>query len=175
MTKNDLFFKILFAIQIALLPIVVATTLISSLPVWATSIALAGVLLAKIWVEVFKDKQNFTHKIMCYIGSVITFAVLLIFLEMKGVIDLWIAILAIVLITLHSAFNIILKKKVMPETIEAIDYCFVLFEILTLIAFTFAFYNITMTNIGLFAIILSTAVSVAYKVYYCIKFRVFHK
>ncbi len=175
MTKNNFLFKTLFAVQIALLPIVIAVDLVKTLPLWAVSVCIAGVLLCKIWVEVFKDKNNKTHKIMALAGTVATFAVLLFFLANKGVIAMWLAILTFVLIVLFATLKVLLMNKVMPETIEAVDYCFNLFELLSLLAFTFAFYNITMTNIGLFAIILSTVVSVTYKVYYCIKYRVFHK
>lgn len=173
MTKNDLFFKILFAIQIAMLPITIAVDLISSTPTWAVCLCIAGVLLAKIWVTVFKNKNNTVHNIIDSIGTVATFTVLLFFFANKQVIPMWLAIVAEILVVLFIALKLFLRKKTMPEIIDAVDYCFTMFEFLTLLAFTFAFYNITMTNIGLFAICLSTAVSVAYKVYYCIKYRVF--
>ena len=172
MAKNDLLFKIICAIQVALLPVVIAFDLISTFPTWAITIAIVGVLLCKIWAEVFKDKHNFMHKILSSIATVATFATLLFFLANKGFIALWLAILTTVLIVLFVVLSIVLRTKVMPELIEAIDYCFVLFEILTLLAFSFAFYYIAMTNIGIFAIILTTAVSVAYKTYFLVKYLI---
>ena len=172
MAKNDLLFKILFAVQVALLPVVYAFDLIETFPTWAVTLAIVGVLLCKIWAEVFKDKHNLIHKILSSVATVATFAALLFFMANKGIIAMWLAILTLVLIVLFVALSIILRSKIMPELIEAIDYCFILFEILTLLAFSFAFYHVTMTNIGIFAIVLSTAVSVAYKLYFCIKYLI---
>jgi len=172
MAKNDLLFKILFAVQVALLPVVIAFDLIETFPSWAVTLAIVGVLLCKIWAEVFKDKHNLMHKILSGVATIATFAVMLFFLEFKGIIAMWLAILTTVLVVLFIALSILLRSKVMPEVIEAIDYCFILFEILTLLAFSFAFYYVTMTNIGLFAIVLTTAVSVAYKAYFCIKYLI---
>ena len=172
MAKNDLLFKILCAIQVALLPVVIALNLISTFPTWAITIAIVGVLLCKIWAEVFKDKHNLMHKILSSVATVASFATLLIFFANKGLIDMWIAILTTVLIALFVVLSVLLRSKVMPEIIEAIDYCFVLFEILTLLAFSFAFYHITLSNIGIFALILTTAVSVGYKAYFLFRYLI---
>ncbi len=170
MTKNDTFFKIIFAIQIALLPIVIASSLFN-MPTWATCLIIGGVVLSKIWVELFKDKHNLLHKTLNGVGTVLTFAVLLAFFASKDILKLWLVIVAGVLIVLYSLISVLLKKEAMPEIVEAIDYCFMMFECLTLVAFCFAFYNEMMANIGLFALILSAGVSFAYKVYHAIKYK----
>ena len=172
MAKNDLLFKIICAIQVALLPVVIAFDLISTFPTWAITIAIVGVLLCKIWAEVFKDKHNLMHKILSSIVTIATFATLLFFLANKALIEMWIAILTTILIILFVVLSVVLRSKVMPEIIEAIDYCFVLFEILTILAFSFAFYHITLANIGIFALILTTAVSVGYKAYFLVKYLI---
>lgn len=169
MSRNDLFFKILFAVELALLPMVIFADLF--LPTWAVSLVIAGVLVAKVWVEVFKDKFNKTHKIINSVGNIAIFAVLLFYFANQGTIKMWMAIVVTVLIVLYSAFSVLLHKKSMPEIVEAIDYCYTMFILLAILAFTFAFFNATILNIGLFAILLSTTFSVAYKVYYCVKHK----
>jgi len=173
MSRNDLFFKILFTVELMLLPLVIFADLF--LPTWAICLFIAGVLVAKVWLEVFKEKFNLKHKIISSIGNIAIFSVLLFFFASKGIIAMWLAVVITILIVLHSIFGVVLHKKSMPEMVDAIDYCFAMFLILALVAFTFAFFNATITTIALYAIFLSAAVSVAYKVYYCIKFKLFFR
>ena len=56
MTRNNLLFKILFAIELALLPMVIFSYLF--LAPWAMGVFIAGVLLAKIWLHIFNDKTK---------------------------------------------------------------------------------------------------------------------
>lgn len=169
MSKNELFFKILFAVELALLPMVIFAGLF--LPEWAVYLMVAGIFVCKVWVEVFKDKHNFSQKVINLIGDVAVFSVLLIYFGVQGKIQLWIAIVVACLVLAYSAFEVLLNSKVMPEIIEAVDYCYVLFKCLTLLALALAFFNVSLTNIGLFALTLSAVVSVGYKVFYCIKYK----
>lgn len=169
MTKNDLFFKILFAIELALLPMVIFAYLF--LPLWAMGLILAGVLLAKIWMELYKDKLSFAHTIIDSVGSIIMFTTLLILFINAGFVNQTLAIADIILIFFMNLFKIVLNNKNMPEFIEAVDYCYVLFEILTLISFIFLAYNNTViVVIGLFTLLLTTAISVGYKLYYFVRY-----
>jgi hypothetical protein len=53
----------------------------------------------------------------------------------------------------------------MPELIDAVDSCFMLFECLALVGLSFVVFYQLIANIALFALILTSAVSVAYKFY----------
>ena len=168
MTRNDIFYKILFAISIALLPMVIFAYLY--LPEWSVSLIIAAILLCKIWIELFKDKTNFQHAIINSIASILIFVTLLIMFTVINSINMTFSIISIVLIVLINIYKIVFFKKSMPEFIDAVDYCYMLFEILTLVAFTFLFYYSLVTNIGLVAIILTAGVSVCYKIYYTFKY-----
>ncbi len=168
MTRNDIFYKILFAISIALLPMVIFAYLY--LPEWSVSLIIAAILLCKIWIELFKDKTNFQHSIINSIASILIFVTLLIMFTVINSINMTFSIISIVLIVLINIYKIVFFKKSMPEFIDAVDYCYMLFEILTLVAFTFLFYYSLVTNIGLVAIILTAGVSVCYKIYYTFKY-----
>lgn len=167
MTRNDTFFKILFAIELALLPMVFFAQML--LPDWSMGLFVAGILVAKIWVELFKNK-TFAHTLINAIGSIVVFSTLLIFFMSLGLINVVLGIFAVVFIVLTNIFKVVLHNKAMPETIEAIDFCYTLFEILTLVAFTFLVFYSLITSIGLFAILLTAVVSVAYKVFYVFKY-----
>ena len=164
MSKNDTFFKILFAIEIALLPLVFFANIY--MPQWTVGLFVAGILLAKVWLELFKDKTNRIHTIIDSVGSIAVFATLIIFCLTTNLISLPLGIAAIILIVAMNLFLPILFGRQMPEFIDAIDFCYMLFECFTLAALTFTAYYSLITNIGLFALLLTSAVSVAYKIYY---------
>lgn len=168
MTRNDIFYKVLFAISIALLPIVIFAYLF--LPEWSISLIIAGILLCKIWIELFRDKTSLQHLIIDSVASILIFSTLLIFFAVIDMINLALAIVAIVLIVFSNIYKIVFFKKTMPEFINAVDYCYMLFECLTLVAFMLLFYYSLLTNIGLVAIILTAGVSLCYKVYYTFRY-----
>jgi len=169
MTRNDTFFKILFAIQIALLPLVMASYLL--MPTWSVGVFIAGVLVAKIWLELFKNKEDRNHVIINAIGSVLTVSSLVIFFTVQGFINVALCVFVVILAVLMSALKVVLNGTTMPEMIDAVDACFMLFECLLLVALTFVVFYQLVTNIALFALLLTSAVSVAYKLYYIMRYN----
>ena len=164
MAKNDTFFKILFSIEIALLPMVIFAE--KFLPKWAMSLFIAGILLAKIWLELFKDKSKKSHIIIDSVGSILVFCTLIIYFMVLNLIAKPLGIVVLLLLVLENLFMPLLFNRRMPEFIEAVDFCYMLFECFVLVAFSLLkYYNLT-TNIGLFALLLTTLVSVAYKIYF---------
>jgi len=171
MTRNNLLFKILFAIELALLPMVIFSNLF--LADWAMGVFVAGVLLAKIWLHIFNDKTKASVTIIS-IGNILVFSVLLIlFMARVEQFNIGLGIAVLILIFLQNIFKIALYNKNISDTIEAVDQCYSLFECLTLIAFTFQLFYFLPTNIGLFAMLLTSAISVLYKVYYTFKYTNF--
>ena len=168
MTRNETFFKILFAISLALLPMTIFSYLF--LPKWAISLFIAGLLLAKIWLELFKDKVKFSHNLIISINSVAVFATLFILFAMSHVINTALAVVVIVAIVLMYTMKLLLFKHNMPEYIDAVDYCFMIFECLTIAGLAIANYYVLITNIGIFALMITALVSVAYKVYFSFKY-----
>jgi len=168
MTKNDGFFKILFAIEIALIPMVVFANMF--LENWALSLFIGGILVVKIWRQVFKEKDNNAHAIIDSIASVIEFSSLIIYFAVQKMLILPLSIVAVVVLILFGLLKIVFVNVKMNETIEAVDFCFVIFEFLTLIALiVLPFFN-QIATITLWTIVLCGAVSVIYKVYYGFKY-----
>ena len=110
MTKNDTFYKILFAIEIALMPLVIAASIL--LPAWSVSVFIAGLLIVKIWLKLFKDKEKSSHIIINAISSVATIMPLVIFFTFKGYIAVYLCVLVSIFVLLMSLFNIYLKNKI---------------------------------------------------------------
>ena len=174
MTRNDTFFKILFAIEIALLPLVMAAYIL--MPDWTVGLFIAGVLAAKIWLELFKNNDDKTHQIIMMIGNILTISTLVIFFMVEGYITVALGTSVVILCVLFGLLKFFMKDNTMPEIVEAVDTCYMLFECLLLIGLTFVVFHELVTTIALFTLLLTSAVSVGYKVYHAFKYnRVFDK
>ncbi len=167
MTRNETFFKILFAISLALLPMTIFAHLY--MPDWSISLFIAGLLLAKIWLELFKDKSVLGDNVILAINSVAVFTTLSILFVVKGLIGTALAVGLIVAVVLMQAMRLFLFKYNMPDMIDAVDFCHVLFEAFTLVGFAIITFYDLIANIGIFAMLLTACVSVVYKVYYVFK------
>ena len=167
MTRNDTFFKILFAIEVALLPLVIAANLL--FPFWSVGLFIASILIVKIWMELFKNKTDFSHIIINAVGNVLTISTLAIFFNVLGYISLVLTILVVILAILANVFKVVFFNKQMPEMIQAVDTCHMMFEYLVITGFALLLYYGLINDIALFAMLLTSAVSVGYKVYYLFK------
>lgn len=169
MTRNDTFFKILFAIEIALIPLVMAAYIL--MPEWTVGVFIAGILVAKIWLELFKNKQNVVHARIMAIGNILTISSLVIFFTIYNYINLAICIVVVALVVLMNVFKLALRQDLMPEMIDAVDSCYTLFECLTMIVLAFVTFYVLTTNIALFALVLTSGVSVLYKLYFVLRHK----
>lgn len=169
MTRNDTFFKFLFAIEIALIPLVMAAYIL--MPEWTVGIFIAGILVAKIWLELFKNKQNSLHLKILAVGNILTISSLVIFFTVYNYINLPMCIIAVSLVVLMNVLKIALNKELMPEMIDAVDSCYTLFECLTLIVLAFVTFYVLTTTIAVFALILTSGVSVLYKIYFMLRHK----
>ena len=167
MTRNDTFFKILFAIEVALLPLVMAAD--TMMPTWSVGLFIAGVLVAKIWMEIFKNKEDRAHVIINSIGNILTISSLVIFFAVKNYVNYVLCGFIVVFVILMNLFRILLHGKAMPEMIEAVDTCHVLFECLTVAGLAVIVLNSLMADIALFALLLTAIASVIYKIFYVVK------
>ncbi len=168
MTRNDTFFKILFAIELALLPLVMASYIL--MPNWTVGLFIAGILVVRIWLELFKDKTNKAHQIIMLIGNALSMLTLVIFFMVEGYIDIALGTVTISLVVLCELLKFAMRGKTMPEMIDAVDTCFMLFECLLLIGLTFVIFHELVTTVALFTLLLTAVVSVGYKIYYSIRY-----
>lgn len=163
-TKNDNFYKILFAIEIALLPMVFCANLI--MPTWAVAVTIGIICFVKFWRELFKDKDSRMHSIIGSVASVLEFSVIMIFFMCKGLVNLPLSIVVLVLIALYNVYVQAFYHTQFNDTISSVDFCFKVFEYATLIALAIVMYFAQPVIIAYCAIILSAGVSMGYKTYY---------
>ena len=168
MTRNDTFFKILFAIELALLPLVMASYIL--LPSWTVGLFIAGVLVVKIWMELFKNKQDKTHLIINAIASTLTVSSLVIFFTVFNYINVVLCVFIVIFAVLMNTLQLILKDRHLPEMIDAVDSCYRLFECLLLIGLAIVIFYDLIADIALFALLLTSIVSVLYKAFYLFRY-----
>lgn len=169
MNRNDTFFKILFAIQLAFIPLLFGANIL--LPSWSISLFIAGMLIVKIWLELFKNKDSKTHFALNSIASIAVVSSLSMLFFVKGDLHLALAIVSISLVVLHSVFKFFTFNDQMPELINAVDSCFMMFECLSIGTFTFIMYYSLTANIALFALILTAVASLIYRIFYLCKYK----
>jgi len=173
MTRNDTFYKILFAIQLALLPLTMSAYFL--LPVWSIALFVVSIVVVKIWMELFKNKEDRVHALIGGIGNALTISTLVIFFTVQGFIEsVALCVFVVIFVVLINFFRVFLFNSAMPEMVDAVDACNNIFDYLTLItlavvAFRAVNTTIMFVNIALFALLLTAVVSVAYKIYYIFK------
>jgi len=173
MISKDNFMKLAFAIEMALLPIVICCNLYFSKTV--VGIIVCAVALMFAVREILKNRFDFKSILLGDIATSITISVLLIFLMAIGLMDIAIGVVAVVMTILMNTLHICLCKKGMADFVESVDFCFTLFAFLQVVAtaltlFLPTFFKPSLVLVGAFAIIFTTLISVGYKVYYSFKY-----
>ena len=135
------------------------------MPTWTVGVFVAGVLIAKIWMEIFKNKEIRSHVVINEIGNFLIISSLVIFFTVFKHLNVAMCVVVVALALLMSVLKIVLRDDFMPELIDAVDSCYMLFECLALVGLAFVVFYQLVANIALFALILTSAVSVAYKTY----------
>ena len=169
MTRNDGFYKFLFALELALLPMVVFANLYWAK--WTMGLIIGAVCICNVWREIFKDRTSRQHSLIGLFASVMVFAFLLIYLTVLGYLNPVLASFGLAFIVLYNIFKEILFNKHINETISAVDFCFTIFESVALIAFGFVVMVTQPATIAVWTLLLTSAVSVAYKVYYLFRYE----
>ena len=133
---------------------------------------IGGLLLVKIWFELFKDRYNFEHAIISAISSILTYGVLLILFIVNSYTYTAVLVIALVLVVLYNIFYIATFKFQLPEFVQAVDFCYMLFECIAIASFVLIVYYEIPALIGLFALIITSGIAVVYKIYAIIKLLV---
>ena len=160
---NDMRYKGLFAVQLALLPLIIAFNLL--VDEWAMAIPLGLLVICRLIMGFVKNRASLNEHIMQALADGLTLVFVAIYFAVLGYIPTWLAIVDAVFMVLYEVANVYFFCKPMPDFIDALDFCFVAFIFTTLISLTFVFKVDSVAKVSFLAIMLTTAIVVAYKVY----------
>ena len=161
--NNYMRYRGLFAVELALLPLMVAFKLIVG--TWAVCIPLlllAGCRAVMIFV---KNKAKMEDHIIECVGDAIVLGFLAIYFAVLGFIPNWLSILVCVLLPLYQLANVYFYAKPMNEIIEALDFCFLTFVFTTIISLSFVMAIDVVAKVSFIAIMLTMAIVIIYKLY----------
>lgn len=173
MTKNDTLYKVLFAFILAFIPLVMFVNFVKGMPQWTMGLFVLAILVCYVWMQILKNKTNLTHNVISSIGEVAVFVSLIIFYHNLGFVNLSLTIISIILLVIADVLHVSLYKVYMPEMIQTIEVCRVLFVCLTMVSLIIVFINRLMITISLIALCLSSVILIGYKVFYLIKYTNF--
>ena len=168
MSRNDGFFKILFAIELALIPMVIFAHLY--LETWAMALIIGALAITKLWREIFKDKESRSHSIISILASLCEFCVLITYFAVEDLLLFPLAIVAVIIMILFNVLKFVFANVNINETIQAVDVCMIVFELLTLVAFAIMSFVEEIEIVALWTLVLAGGVSVIYKIYYGFKY-----
>ena len=172
MKSNLTFYKILFAIELALIPMLFFAQF--CLPViWASGLVVVIMLVVKIWQEIFIDRLDENLNTINSSQNIILLSILLIMFIALNKVNVVLGVLVIIFNLLMNIFLIILKNKAMPKVIQSVDFLYMLLYCYTLFGLAFVNYFPVLSLIGLIAVLVCMAVSVFYKCFYIFKYTNF--
>ncbi len=160
---NNMRYRGLFAVQLALLPLIIAFNLL--LAEWAMAIPLALLVVCRLIMGFVKNRASLSEHIIQVIGDALTLGFVAIYFAYLGYIPTWLAVVDCVLVALYEVANAYFFCKPMPDFIDALDFCFLAFIFTTLISLTFVFKVDAVAKVSFLAIMITSAIVVAYKVY----------
>ena len=168
MTKNDYIYKILFAVELALVPLVIFASMF--MPNWSVCIFLICMAVCKIWREILKDKTSFVQNLINSIAGGVGLGVILLYFTCVKAVPIALGVVSIIAVILYNLLRATRFGKHMPDTIDAVDFCYMLFEILLILTLSIIDFYSLASNVAIFAVIITAVVSIAYKVYFLIRY-----
>lgn len=161
--NNYMRYRGLFAVEIALLPLIVAFKLI--IGTWAVCIPLIMLAVCRGVMILIKNKAKVSDHIIECIGDTVILEFLAIYFTVIGFIPTWLSIVVCILVPLYELASVYFYAKPMNDIIEALDFCYLAFVFTTIISLSFVMAIDVVAKVSFIAIMLTSAIVVAYKVY----------
>ena len=161
--NNYMRYRGLFAVELALLPLVLAFKLI--IGTWAVCIPLALLAVCRCVMIFVKNKSKKSDHIIESIGDAIILEFLVIYFAVLGFMPAWLSIVVGILVPLYELANVYFYAKPMSDIIEALDFCYLAFLFTTIISLSFVMAVDVVAKVSLIALMLTMAIVIVYKIY----------
>ncbi|MBQ8431159.1 MAG: hypothetical protein IJX26_04415 [Clostridia bacterium] len=172
MNKSFLF-KIMFAIEIALLPIIISAKMI--MPELALSVVVGLILVAKLVMVVIKNPGSTMDIYLDAIGNGIVIVFCLITAACYDYINLVLAIITSVVFVLEEVLRVYFYYKPNNQLVDALNFAVELFIFVTLSSFMMINISNLMLQISTIALLIASAFLVGIQTYKFLYYYVFKK
>lgn len=160
----------LFAVELALLPLIIAFKLL--IGTWAVCIPLLMLAVCRCIMIFMKNPASLIDHIIESVGDAVILVFLAIYFCAIGFIPNWLAIINCILVPLFELANVYFYKKPLPDIIEALDFCFLAFLFTTIISLSFVMVFDVVAKVSFIAVMLTCVINVAYKLYRFLRYYV---
>ena len=171
--NNYMRYRGLFAVELALLPLMIAFKLI--IGTWAVCIPLALLAICRGVMIFIKDKGKLSDHIIECVGDAIVLGFLAIYFAVLNFIPNWLSVVVCILLPLYELANVYFYSKPMNDIVEALDFCYLAFLFATIISLSFVMVMDVVAKVSLIAIMLTMLIVVAYKAYRFLRYYIFSR
>lgn len=171
--NNYMRYRGLFAVELALLPLVLAFKLI--IGTWAVCIPLILLAGCRAVMIFIKNKSKLSDHIIECIGDVVVLGFLAIYFAVLGFIPTWLSVVVCILLPLYALSSVYFYAKPMSDIVEALDFCYLAFVFTTIISLCFVNVIDVVAKVSFIAIMLTMAIVVAYKLYRFLKYYIINR
>ncbi len=170
---NDMRYKGLFAVELALLPLIISFKLI--IGTWAVSIPLIMLAVCRCIMIFVKNRASLSDHIIQVVGDTVVLMFLAIYFTFLGYIPLWLCVIDCILVPLYGISNVYFFSKPMPDVVEALDFCFLAFVFTCIISLSFVMKIDVVAKVSFIAIMLTTAIVFIYKLYRFLNYYIINR
>lgn len=156
--NKDLIFKILFAIEVAFLPMIIAGNMFGSKG-WIITF-LVVIIVAKLCMVLLKDQASHIHIYLDALGNVLVMCFTLITFACFGYLNIAVAVVASILVALEELARVFFFYKPNKPYIDALNFACEMFIYLSLGGMLIVFWTNMLLKIASIALLMCCAVLV---------------
>ena len=170
--NNYMRYRGLFAVELALLPLIIAFKLI--IGTWAVCIPLLLLAVCRCVMIFIKNRVKLSDHILESVGDAIVIAFLAIYFSVLNFIPNWLSVAVCVLLPLYELANVYFYAKPMNDIVEALDFCYLAFVFTTIISLSFVMVEklSMVAKVSFIAIMLTMLIVSAYKIYRFLRYYI---
>lgn len=172
MNKENLF-KLMFALEIALLPMIISAKLM--MPDWCIALFVGMIVVAKLVMIVVKNPANNMQLYLDAIGNVVVIVAGFIIFTCFGYVNLVMSILACVFIVTEEFVRVVFYFKPNNQLIDALNFSCEMFIFLSLAGMLVAPFNAVILEVAVVALVINAIVLTVIQGYRYIYYYVIRK
>lgn len=169
--KNDKLVKLLFALQIAVLPLVVFGKIV--LEFWLSQLFILLLLVTNLWQFLLSEKYNKEHKLLNSTSTFLIVTFLMVFYGVLGFVKIGIIIPMLTLLLLFLLSIVFKKYFPRNELSNAVDICVYIFAYISVVFFGIVPAVHVVGLVGAFGTMLACVLSLSIKLFCFIKIKTY--